>query len=292
MAYIHPLAVEHHRKRWTRPDASRFAAPGTPEAKMPGYLHLWAEVARQEQAVADEAKARALAEQDEIEREVLALRAANACVRIMLADLKFELALRALGRKYSPDQPRVRAGNPDGGQWTDGGGQGGERDDPIVLSDAVADSVFDSGTRLAASDGTSGYPINLQEEEARGGHTISAHVNRSPEALIAQAQENFDRNPNARDSRSGSFPSLESATKLVNSTLAQNRDILDRVAAGELPRTIVFAQFNSVTGVEAVIPRIHSQPYFRETYGVGVMVVHDPFSSLGYRVLSAFPSNR
>ena len=27
-------------------------------------------------------------------------------------------------RKYNPDQPRVSAGNPDGGQWTDGGGGG------------------------------------------------------------------------------------------------------------------------------------------------------------------------
>ncbi|TKT73689.1 hypothetical protein YH63_020925 [Afipia massiliensis] len=30
----------------------------------------------------------------------------------------------ALERKYSPSQPRVPAGNPDGGQWTDGGGDG------------------------------------------------------------------------------------------------------------------------------------------------------------------------
>jgi hypothetical protein len=29
------------------------------------------------------------------------------------------------GRKYSPDQPRVPAGNPDGGQWTDEGGDSG-----------------------------------------------------------------------------------------------------------------------------------------------------------------------
>jgi len=115
MAYIHPLAVEHHRKRWIRPDAYRFAAPGTAEAKMPGYLHPWAEVARQDQVVADEAKARALAEQDEFEREVLAL-------RHELAKLKLELELRRFRRKYSPDQPRVPAGNPDGGQWTDGSG--------------------------------------------------------------------------------------------------------------------------------------------------------------------------
>jgi hypothetical protein len=81
----------------------------TPEAKRPGYLHPWAAVARAEEAAQDEARARAAAEQEKFEREVEALRAANARVRIMLADVKFELALRALGRKYSPNQPRVPA---------------------------------------------------------------------------------------------------------------------------------------------------------------------------------------
>ncbi len=33
----------------------------------------------------------------------------------------------ALERKYSPNQPRVPAGNPDGGQWTDGDGNGTPR---------------------------------------------------------------------------------------------------------------------------------------------------------------------
>jgi hypothetical protein len=32
---------------------------------------------------------------------------------------------RLAARKYSPNQPRVPAGNSDGGQWTDAGGQGG-----------------------------------------------------------------------------------------------------------------------------------------------------------------------
>lgn len=34
-------------------------------------------------------------------------------------------AFPALDRKFNPNQPRVPAGNPDGGQWTDGGGSGG-----------------------------------------------------------------------------------------------------------------------------------------------------------------------
>jgi hypothetical protein len=41
--------------------------------------------------------------------------------------------------KYSPDQPRVPAGNPDGGQWTDGGGGGvGNRREAGRPSDEVS----------------------------------------------------------------------------------------------------------------------------------------------------------
>jgi hypothetical protein len=44
----------------------------------------------------------------------------------------------ALARKYSPDQPRVPAGNPDGGQWTDGGGG---INDQRVLSDVDPEDI-------------------------------------------------------------------------------------------------------------------------------------------------------
>lgn len=48
-----------------------------------------------------------------------------ASARVALAEIKL---LRVL-RKYSPSQPRVPSGNPDGGQWTSGGGS----DDDIQL---------------------------------------------------------------------------------------------------------------------------------------------------------------
>jgi hypothetical protein len=124
MSYMPPDAVEYRRKRWTRPDAHRFAKPGSPEAD-PGFLHSWAEVARRKQAAADEAKAREAAEQDAFEREVLALRADTERLRRMLAEVKYELAWRRIVRKYSPDQPRVPAGSGrESGRWTDGGGEG------------------------------------------------------------------------------------------------------------------------------------------------------------------------
>jgi hypothetical protein len=86
----------------------------TPGAKKPGYLHPWAAVARAEEAALDEARARAAAEQDAFEREVLAL-------RHDFAKLKLDYELRRFHRKYSPNQPRVPAGSHEGGQWTSGG---------------------------------------------------------------------------------------------------------------------------------------------------------------------------
>lgn len=51
-----------------------------------------------------------------------------ACLQFKLAAERFEFLHRAEARawqeKYDPNQPRVPAGNPDGGQWTNGGGGG------------------------------------------------------------------------------------------------------------------------------------------------------------------------
>jgi hypothetical protein len=54
-----------------------------------------------------------------------------------IAAIRMQWALLKLARKYRPDQPRVLAGNPNGGQWTDAGGGGGVRvaangADPLV----------------------------------------------------------------------------------------------------------------------------------------------------------------
>ena len=55
---------------------------------------------------------------------------------------------------FNPDQPRVPAGNPDGGQWTSGSGAagsdtGGGINDPRVLSDAAPDNIWIPGARYA-----------------------------------------------------------------------------------------------------------------------------------------------
>ncbi len=50
-------------------------------------------------------------------------------------------------RKYNPDQPRVPAGNSDGGQWTDEGGSGGVN--PVVCgSTKKPDGILDGAKRM------------------------------------------------------------------------------------------------------------------------------------------------
>jgi len=59
-------------------------------------------------------------------RRIVALRAIEGGLlrlKWLAAATRFEIAMRRHDRalKYSPDQPRVPRGNPDGGQWTSGG---------------------------------------------------------------------------------------------------------------------------------------------------------------------------
>jgi hypothetical protein len=166
MPYMHPDAIEYRREQWMRPDTYRFAKPGSPEAEA-GFLHPWAEVARREQAAADEAKAREAAERAEFEREVEALRASQARLRRTLAEVKYELAWRRIVRKYSPDQPRVPAGNPDGGQWTDGGGGGADGEESSVTA-ILAGGITDDQLSLTVQTFVSTYCLGSINRQLPG----------------------------------------------------------------------------------------------------------------------------
>ncbi len=127
MSYADPRWLEGRRKYWTRPDAYRFFKPGTPEAKMPGWLDPWATRVRAEEAAADEAHARAVAEQEEFERELLQL-------RWEVKKLKLEHELWCFEQKYSPDQPRD-----DRGRWVEDPHKGTADDAGKVGSEAAFD---------------------------------------------------------------------------------------------------------------------------------------------------------
>jgi hypothetical protein len=133
----------------------------------------------------------------------------------------------------------------------------------------------------------------LLEEEKRGGHVIKEHVGKSdayPKARVErEAFAIVERGDFFEGLGVGSFPSVDAATKLINSTLANNRDTVNQVARGHQPRAFISSSFNSITGQEAYLARYNAQPFMRNTYGVAVVIVHDASSPNGFRVQSAFP---
>jgi Bacterial CdiA-CT RNAse A domain len=210
-------------------------------------------------------------------------------MRCELAALDVELKLCRLGyllRKFSADQPRVPPGSPEGGQWTSGTAGGGGADDST-------DGGDDAQIELVQGDRLQGYPVDLREEERQGGHTIEEHVAKSEPYLKTRVQQlardRIEQEEDPRGLRAGSFTSLQSATRLINSTLSQNRDIIEEVISGQRGRTVVTAVFDSPTGYEAYLPTPSSIPYMRDTYGVGVLIGRDPGSPNGYRVHTAYP---
>ncbi len=200
-------------------------------------------------------------------------------------------------QKYNPDEPRVPKGSSDGGQWTSEGGSGS-------LPDSVARPVADEhpssghGPQYAAVTGNDwrNVPVNLAEEEAPNGpgHAIRKHVGKSEAELLGQFEQDnrYGLFYDQIRKREGSFDSIENANDLVNQTLRAKSEEVDRVASGQAADDFIYYRFGFVTGYE-VYRTDPNYPRFetRETYGVGVYIVHDPRSPRGFRVITAYPMN-
>ncbi len=89
------------------------------------------------------------------EAALVELRCRLAYIRLLVADLRLHLALKA---GFNSDQPRD-----DRGRWTETG----------------------AGTQIAQAEGAGRYTVVLPEEEARGGHAIRTHVGKSDAELLA-----------------------------------------------------------------------------------------------------------
>jgi len=209
--------------------------------------------------------------------------------RMPYLKLKSEIAAQAFlraGRRliellrkagFNPAQLRVPAGQSDGGQWAGGDGE-------VILT--------------AGPDGRSGYPVDILEEDALGGHTVERHVAKSEEYLKARilgSRTNVAGILTFGEARAGSFASVEAANKLVNSTLSQNRDKIDAFVGSQFPAfspfMFLFAEFDSPTGYEAYARNPRSQPVMRSTSSVTVFVRRSDRSDKGYYVESAWPMN-
>lgn len=200
----------------------------------------------------------------------LRLKYHNAASRVM------HLASKA---GFHPDQPRVPRGDPDGGQWTLVGGRDGL---PIPR-------------RL----------VDLHVHESIGGHAIRDHVGKSVSYLVRRLFEKQadDGYRSYFIQIAGSFPSVEAANKLVNSTLSQSWDSVEAVKSNKYGGgAIIYKIFPSKTGIEAYLPvslperiynmRPSAEPEIRDTYGVKVVIKFNPNSPDGFSVITAFPFNK
>lgn len=267
----------------------------------------------------------------EFDEALLRLRRELALVQFELSQRKAHHARELTALKYRPDQPRVPPGNPTGGQWARGGGGGANPADGRLdfgydggdanftdfltgISDSdggLSLSGFDSLDATGAPsdspyrvtpdgtpvEGVADRRISILEEDQRGGHTYEKHVNQSEEELLRRVRDTITErdNPTMKDIRSGSFPSLAAADRLVNATLARNQLIVELVISGKHPDADKGVRvdwfYGAPTGIEAYAENIRQSPVIRIAYGVGVYIRRDSSSPNGFKVVSAYPRN-
>jgi hypothetical protein len=298
--------LRHDAHRWIRHDAARFVRPGFDPAD------VFPTLARKAQP------APAPAFDDELAADIAAARRVNHAMQDALNEVRAELARwRALDAKYSPTQPRVPAGNPRGGQWTDrSGGQGtgqvigqdtaqgdlarltqpiGSVDIGDVSGSSELGDLFRIGPDGTRVDGVqlAGEPVDLLEQELRGGHAIREHTDMTYDYLKSrsrdEARRTVERGDDFRGFSVGSFTSIQSANRLVNSTISENQDRVDQAIRDGQPSVLISKRFSSPTGYEAYLARAHAEPYIRDTFSVEVVIRSDPGSVRGWRVHTAYP---
>ncbi|HEV7601545.1 MAG TPA: RNase A-like domain-containing protein [Bradyrhizobium sp.] len=93
-----------------------------------------------------------------------------------------------------------------------------------------------------------------------------------------------------RSCGSGPTPSVQSANRLVNSTISDNQDKIDRGIRDGEPFVLISKSFKSPTGYEAYLARAHAEPVIRNTFGVEVVIRPDSGSARGWRVHTAYPA--
>jgi hypothetical protein len=212
MAKIDPAYEEGRRKYWTRHDAHlwvrhdawRFMPPGSP-------MYTGGDVVKYGEPSfgrpAEEELRRAQAEEEAFQQEVAELRAAlaelNAEIEAgrqrqwretkRLSDLRWLRFLQKVKAGFNPDQPRVPAGNPDGGQWTNEGG-GSDATDLSANRRRPAAGGLSGGTpaqqaRLAVAEARAKEAIRrVHELDPRWRPTPSLHETIEGRIAAAEAE--------------------------------------------------------------------------------------------------------
>jgi hypothetical protein len=155
------------------------------------------------------------------------LSGSQAALRHALAFRHME-ALRRIALRHShfdPNQPRVPAGHPDGGQWTTAAGPGGN--DARIMSDATSDNDWKPNTQYAANRSGRGFgPIRI------GGRLVEVGPGQAARLAEAQARahdaiarvQQLDPNWRPRPS------AYESVEGLIRTYAAEAREAEARIA--------------------------------------------------------------
>jgi hypothetical protein len=190
-------------------------------------------------------------------------KAGEECLALAKAELR-----AALARKYNPDQPRVPAGNRDGGQWTDGTGevspnrrQGARYAGTAVEIDASAltgiDNIDETTKRLAQILAASVDEVGHVPGAARFGTAV--HVAFEFNVFFAGIR---GIGPGDIEQSFSLPPGYPSTKKTVIPDVVLRNDIGDIIAiydvktGGEGLSVARRAEFRAATGVDRTVPII------------------------------------
>ncbi len=135
----------------------------------------------------------------------------------------------AVVQKYNPDQPRVPAGNPDGGQWTEAGAVASYRD-PQILSDAP-DPTWAPGAHSAQGPRGRGWSsgpvrINGQFHEPTPGQAVRLTIAefRWNDAMsrVQRIDPNWKPRPGIESTVEGLIRNLERETQEAEDRIAES----------------------------------------------------------------------
>lgn len=132
----HGRWIGPHAKSFMRQDAHRWLKAGAVRCAKPESPHAIAS----DRGAVDRRRLMHLSILDSRGRisPALAVRSHLAAARFVAVASVFHRALTGLAAKYDPDQPRVPAGNPDGGQWSSGSVGTSAREDADAIEFGAA----------------------------------------------------------------------------------------------------------------------------------------------------------
>jgi hypothetical protein len=165
--------------------------------------------------------------------------------------------------------------------------------DDVDIGDVSGTSELTPGDTSVEGVQLAGEPVDLLEQEQRGGHAISEHAGMTYDYLKSRSRDEARRTLERGDYFDGfsvgSFTSVQSANRLVNSTISANQDKIDQEIRDGETSVVISKSFKSPTGYEAYLARADAEPIIRDTFGVEVVIRPDLGSARGWRVHTAYP---